>query len=483
MEKRIKALYIITILAILIFLGMQVYWLFGRYEISLKEQEDNVFSAITTAIDEYLNSSYNNKRQDNKFNTQYTIHQNIGSTHKNFEAKITWLYRDKAFESVNTDSIYSKEDRSRMISDYFDNSSIYKTEIYNASNAPNEGEVWTSMKKVDVEFNNPLSSQSLDSILKNKGIIAKSQLFLTDSMIWKGSLDRHKSITNPSAIAYVPYSELEKKSAKIEFIIPATEILKDMWSTLAIVAFLSLFLIICLVLQFSTVLKLSRLDKMRNSFISTMIHELKRPISTLKMCVSGIENEQMMKNTDTKAELMSETRKALDSLSAYFSKLRDITFNNVEQIPLNIEIFNLHKLTDTVFSDIIIPTDKKANLINDIDPEIEVSADQSHLYNILANLVENAVKYSKESVEIVCSASKTDDAIEISVNDNGFGISSSDLKHIFKRFYRGKASASDQPGIGLGLTYVKLLVEAHGGDINVESTEGKGTCFVIRIPQ
>jgi len=86
-------------------------------------------------------------------------------------------------------------------------------------------------------------------------------------------------------------------------------------------------------------------------------------------------------------------------------------------------------------------------------------------------------------VEINATAFINDEFVEFKVTDNGNGIPSSDLKHIFQRFYRGKASAGEQPGMGLGLAYVRLLVEAHGGDITVQSTEGKGTCFTIKLPQ
>ena len=120
---------------------------------------------------------------------------------------------------------------------------------------------------------------------------------------------------------------------------------------------------------------------------------------------------------------------------------------------------------------------------NDISPEAIVSADRSHLYNILNNLVENAVKYSGAEVEINAAAREKEGFVELSVCDNGFGIPSGDVKHVFKRFYRGKALAGEQPGMGLGLAYVKLLVEAHGGDISVDSTEGRGTCFTIKLPQ
>lgn len=112
-----------------------------------------------------------------------------------------------------------------------------------------------------------------------------------------------------------------------------------------------------------------------------------------------------------------------------------------------------------------------------------VSADYSHLYNILNNLVENAIKYSGPKVEINAAASEKDGMVELRVCDTGNGIAAGDVRHIFKRFYRGKASTGELPGMGLGLTYVKLLVDAHGGDISVESSEGKGTCFTITLPQ
>ena len=129
------------------------------------------------------------------------------------------------------------------------------------------------------------------------------------------------------------------------------------------------------------------------------------------------------------------------------------------------------------------PADKNVDIINEIDMNLEVSADKTHLMNIINNLIENAVKYSGQDVEIKAEASEDNDGVELKITDTGYGIPASDLKHIFKRFYRGKASTGEQPGMGLGLAYVKLLIDAHGGDISVESTEGKGTCFTIRLPQ
>jgi len=287
----------------------------------------------------------------------------------------------------------------------------------------------------------------------------------------------------PSFKVITPYSELERKAVVIECKIPSSEILRNMGWTLALAIVLSLFLILCLVWQIKTIVKLTRLDKMRNSFITTMIHELKRPISTLKMCVSGIDNDKLMEDDQLRHELTGEIRIALDNLSAYFSKLRDITFNNVEQIPLNVTSFNLAALVDSVIKSITLPSAKDVVFENTVPENFEISADRTHLMNILTNLIENAIKYSSDKVSITIKAAGTSDGCWIIVEDNGNGIAADDINRIFNRFYRGKASASDIPGMGLGLAYVKLLTDAHGGKISVDSTVGVGSSFSIKLPQ
>ena len=302
-------------------------------------------------------------------------------------------------------------------------------------------------------------------------------------MSWKPISNRQSSLIHPRIKITTHYSELEHKAVVIDCRIPVSEIIKEMGWTLLLAFILSLFLILCLIWQIKTIVKLTRLDKMRNSFITTMIHELKRPITTLKMCVSGIDNERMMEDPQLRHEMASETRIALDNLAAYFSKLRDITFNNVEQIPLYISSFNLANLVDEVTHSITLPSNKHVKFENQIPEDLEISADRTHMTNIIINLIENAIKYSGESVTVIISTESTADGIAIKIADNGNGIPASSQNKIFDRFYRGNASSTDIPGMGLGLAYVKLLVDAHGGKISVESTENIGSTFTISLPQ
>ena len=117
--------------------------------------------------------------------------------------------------------------------------------------------------------------------------------------------------------------------------------------------------------------------------------------------------------------------------------------------------------------------------------DVEAWADRMHIGNVICNLLENAIKYSHETVAIrIDYQQRTDGMLQISIADNGIGIARADQRYVFDKFYRSETVKDKTiPGIGLGLSYVKLLVEAHGGSIGLDSTEGEGTTFTILIPQ
>ena len=436
---------------------MQAYWLYGRYEFALSDYERNLGASIEKCVAEYnairavsSDSRVDSFRNGKDFNIFYvpsfSLKQKYGDTVQTKRTSRIYTYEFSAHELLGI-------------------------------------KPGTPLTDEQTERKCPSTVEGIDSIMEKAGIKAEVTLARTDSMVWNTAVDYHKSVFSPAVSMIIPYSQLQGLTACIVSRVNPFDVLPGMGSTLIITLLVSCLLIVCLVLQFSTVLKLSRLDKMRSSFVTTMIHELKRPISTLKMCVSAMGIDSMMRSGEVRKEILAETRNALDNLSAYFSKLRDITFNNVEQIPLNIRSVNLRELFDSVASAAVIPSGKTVEIRNNIDGAAVASADRSHLFNILNNLVENAIKYSGKAVEITAEASVSNETVEIRISDNGNGISSGDLRHIFDRFYRGKASAGEQPGMGLGLAYVKLLTEAHGGCITVSSSEGKGTCFTIKLPQ
>lgn len=378
MEKRIKTLYIITIIAILSFLGMQLYWLYTRYDLSLYEYEVDLGQQISESINKYNEirryASKQNIESDNETITvpSFALRQTYSDTEENKMTARIYTYTYSAHKLLGIDPLVKLTDE--QMNEAVDKIRQIQEEpsdsvVYDASAAKDANEAWAAAQNVHTERRNQFTVEGIDSVLRNDGIKGEVALAKSDSMVWNTKMLFHRSIIKPEVTVIMPYSQLEGRTVTVTCRFSVLDVLPGLSPTFLIIILISCLLIVCLILQFSTVLKLSRIDKMRNSFITTMIHELKRPISTLKMCVSGMENEKMMEDKETKRELMSATRTALDNLSAYFSKLRDITFNNVDQIPLNIQAVNLHEIFDTVSDAAVIPAEKRVTIVNEIDED------------------------------------------------------------------------------------------------------------------
>ena len=343
MEKRIKTLYILSIIAILTFLGMQGYWLYIRYEYSLREYEMETQDVIESLLVEYdkLRLKFNpepesitRRMTENNLNTDM---DSLGNNSRRATVT-TRVFNASKLLGITEIRKLTEEEMERLSKLVEDSLAAIdsRTATFDATSAPTDGAAWTAMNKFELDMRSPFATEGIDSLLRRERIDAEISLVVTDSMMWKPVLMPHTSVINPHFTMIHPYSELERKAVVIDCRIPSSDVLEKMGWTLALAFALSAFLIACLVWQIKTIVRLTRLDKMRSMFVTTMIHELKRPISTLKMCVSGIESDKLMEDVSFRKEVSAEMRGGLDSLSSYFSRLRDITFNNVDQIPLKI---------------------------------------------------------------------------------------------------------------------------------------------------
>lgn len=495
MEKRFKTLYIITIIAILGFIGMQVYWLYCQYEYSMTQYEDVAETRILEKLDSYRKerlalldstgapfvnpSIYTISKIRSAGNSGYTV-TTTRLSEPGYAHKMLGLKENR---KLTESELLRAADIIQMNLSLEDSLKAEAT----VNNPPSESAIFDALKNYELEKLESFSISKIDSMLLSDGIKAKSSIFTTDSIEWLPELHRHNSVFNPVMQISVPISEIDKKNVRITVDIPLSQVISDMAGTLTMVALVSLLLIACLIYQITTIFRLNKLDKLRTEFTSTMIHELKRPVSTLKMCVSGFSNDKMNGDAEIRTQLLSQSRKALDLLAAYFSKMRDLTFNKAQEIPLNCEKLSLRQILDESNGRVPKPSDKNVEFDNRIPDDMEIFADRTHLTNIFTNLIENAVKYSGQNVKIIADAAVSDSgALSVSLSDDGNGIPKSDIRRIFTRFYRGHSMAERVSGLGLGLAYVKMLVEAHGGNISVKSrTSGhdKGTRFTIEFMQ
>ncbi len=494
MERRFKFIYGLTICAIIAYSFVQGYWLYSRYRLSLEEYKSELYSTIIACAEEEMairNTLPHPPRfYGNRFRKTYDIKGN--------DAIETWRYEVFALDTLHLPTPKGVDAHTYLLDYIASLQDSLPTELpegleyflFTCDSKNNEdmgtSQLVEALNRFTVDHQHPFQKERLDSILKSRDIAAQSIITTkADTMIWQPSMQTKGSIWQPVMQVSYPYDIFEGQEVVVTTAICISPVIRKMAYTLLITILLSFFLIFCLVYQILTIRKQRHIEAFRQEFLHTMIHELKRPISTLKMCVSFMGNERMMQDVESKQKILSSSYNELDNLTSYFSKLRDITFCDSTEIPLVKSRFSMRSLIEECIGKQNIPNGKEVKMNIVAVKDVEAWADRMHIGNIICNLLENAIKYSAEAVTIrIDYRMREDGTVQITVADNGIGIEKADQRYVFDKFYRSESSKDKAiPGIGLGLSYVKLLVEAHGGSIGLDSTEGEGTTFTILIPQ
>lgn len=233
------------------------------------------------------------------------------------------------------------------------------------------------------------------------------------------------------------------------------------------------------------VTQLRRFDSMRRDFISNLSHELRTPVSVIRAnsetLIDGALEDKKQAKIFAKAILHNSER-----LSDMVSSLLDLTRIEYGELKLNFQNINLNEFIENFILSISNLAMKKNINIQYKPTHIgDINADPQAIERILNNLVDNAIKYSKEDSEVIISSSNdSGDYIKVMVEDNGPGISDEDQSYIFGRFYRtASARATDNQGSGLGLAIVKHLVNSLNGEVGIDSVPGKGSVFWFTVPK
>ncbi len=233
------------------------------------------------------------------------------------------------------------------------------------------------------------------------------------------------------------------------------------------------------------ILKQKKLSDIKNDFINNMTHELKTPISTISLASQMLRDNTVSNTPKTIEHISGIIFQESKRLTTQVEKVLQMAVFNEGKLKLKFKEVNINTLiTSIVLNFELRVKSKNGELTSDLkaDPAI-IKGDEVHITNVLFNLLDNAVKYSKEEPKIIISTELKDDWLVVSVKDHGIGISKEHLGQIFERFYRvPTGNVHDVKGFGLGLSYVKIIVDAHRGRVKVESAPNKGTKFMIYFP-
>ncbi len=250
----------------------------------------------------------------------------------------------------------------------------------------------------------------------------------------------------------------------------------------------SIILILIMITSFiyliRTILQQKRLAEMKDDFIDNLTHEFKTPIATIAVAIEGLQSFNALNDKEKTDRYLTVSKNELNRLNSMVSNVLNLASQEKNSIELNKAETDLTNMMNEVIAMEQFRSIKEVKFSLAIDKEVnQLNIDPIHFKNVLTNLIDNAVKYAKDDVEIVIEANKQIDNACITIKDNGIGIPSSGLKYVFDKFYRvSNGNIYNVKGIGLGLSYVKSIIKAHNGTITVKSEINVGTEFRILIP-
>jgi len=336
-----------------------------------------------------------------------------------------------------------------------------------------------------------LDRQTLDTLLKNE--LKSRGIFIPYQYGVKNSSNL---IFSSFAVNYTP--DLLKKAYKVllfpndlqpqnHFLyvyFPDTQgfILRNMWTVF--LSSLLLFLVVGGVFysSISTMFKQKKLAEIKNDFINNMTHEFKTPISTISLAVEVMKDGDVKKDNGKINRYLNIIQDENRRLGTQVEKVLQMALLDKGEVKLMLDSVDIHGTIEQVLTNLSVQIEQKNGIVNlklKADKS-EIVADEVHLTNIIYNLLDNANKYSPENSEITICTENLANSLKISISDKGIGMTKDQMARIFERFYRvPTGNLHDVKGFGLGLSYVKKMVELHNGQIFVESKLGEGSKFEI----
>lgn len=430
---------IIAVISVVMITAYEGYWLSGLYKSQRKSLEVQISSLISKS--ELAAYSFQLKREQQTDSIAFLSPDNL--------SKIVSIKRDSSSgNKIRSIRVYRRDDFNKQVA-----SSVTSPEFYEMMDSI----LFQNFKEAGIEeIFRPLDTQEFvsnvnpDSVVQNGYIIVKSTLGKTPYLFDTGLMTGY-ILLNMSGIIFTSLM------------------------VVAIVIFSFWFFI-------STLKKQMELDEMKSSFTSNITHELKTPIAVAYAANDALLNYGLADNPVKREEYLLDTKEQLEKLSALVERILSMSMKERGNFRLDVSETNIRDMFEKIAQETSLRTTKACDIQIDADENLTAVFDAKLMSSVVSTLVDNAVKYSGESVSILLKAIRKSDKLFISVSDNGIGIAQEHQRHVFEKFYRvPHGDVHEVKGYGIGLYFAKTIVERHGGLISLNSTPGEGSTFTIEI--
>lgn len=519
-SKPYKIIFTLLISSFVAIIVLQSFWISNFYNQKLEEFNSHVFQSlaeISVKLNEreqiqYVKESILPRKESKiikKGNSVKVIVSaaSASATTENVpsdldiihELKLDTVFSNENHELIVSDSLVQINNGRKMV--------IVNKHTASAHKVPGKKELnklldkmLTEIKTIDVSPVDDIEPDSLKSIItkvnQSKGIVTPFEFCLKketkeieeimacsqgfkkdDANVFRFDLSNNKVFSNHNFL-YLQFPDVK------------AVVFSRMKNILILSSLFSLIIILIFFYTIRTILKQKKLSEIKNDFINNMTHELKTPIATISLAVDAINNPQVKNDDEKFSKYTSILKEENQKLNSHVERVLQMALLDKGELQLRKQKVNAVELINTTIKTYKLQiAEQKAQVVFEPkEQEVIIYADEFHLQSVFNNLLDNALKYSKQNSIIEMSVLKKGTNVLIKFKDNGIGIDPSMHKKVFEKFYRVQSGIiHDVKGFGLGLSYVKSIIEKHGGTISLESDTGsgreeKGSVFLIKLP-
>lgn len=350
-----------------------------------------------------------------------------------------------------------------------------------------------SFFEINEKLQNKFIEKGLTDVKFEFAITSQSNLYnleMQSKNFLKEAEDTAHNRTIQAAINPQPGSQMEGLVPFEHLIVIVPDFKTQVWESLSLVVMGAILFSIIIIAAFSltifTLLRQKKLSEIKTDFINNMTHEFKTPLATISLAVDALKNEKVIQNPEKRNYFNNIIKEENKRMNKHVETILQAALLDKQEIKLNLKPLHVHDMIQATVNNFQLQLqDKQAQVDLMLNAKHDIiEADEVHFGNVLNNLVDNAIKYSNDTLQLKILTYCTSKYLVIKVDDNGIGMNKETVKRVFEKFYRAHTgNIHNIKGFGLGMSYVKNVIDVHKGRIRVESTLGKGSCFTIEMPR